>query len=71
MEKKTMNVIDAINVLISATNVAYSRNAFSMSETRDIINAIDFLGDAIKTQQAAAQPESVPAVEQNTEPSEK
>ena len=65
---KNLTVIDAINELIKGVNLAYSRQAYTMIETRDIINAIEFLGEAIKGQQAV-QP--MPPVEENPGPSEK
>lgn len=52
---KNLTVIEAINDLIKATNVAYSRQAYTMLETREIINAIEFLGETIKSQQLAQQ----------------
>lgn len=64
---KNLNVIDAINELIKATNIAYSRQAYSMSEVRDIINAIDFLNEAIKSQQQINQAETTPAVVEHSE----
>ena len=54
---KNLTVIEAINDLIKATNVAYSRQAYTMLETREIINAIEFLGETIKSQQQAQQAE--------------
>lgn len=52
---KNLTVIDAINEIIKGTNLAFSRNAYSMSEVRDIYNAIEFLGETIKSQQVAPQ----------------
>lgn len=67
---KNLNVIDAINELIKATNIAYSRQAYTMAETRDIINAIEFLGDSIKNQQKNNSETPAP-IEINPGPSEK
>jgi hypothetical protein len=52
---KNLTVIDAINELIKGTNLAFARNAYNMSEVRDIYNAIEFLGETIKAQQTPAQ----------------
>lgn len=52
---KNLTVIDAINEIIKGTNLAFARNAYSMSEVRDIYNAIEFLGETIKSQQVAPQ----------------
>lgn len=49
------NVLDAINELIKGINVAYARNAYSMQESRALLNAIEFIGDAVKNQQAQVQ----------------
>jgi hypothetical protein len=66
---KNLTVIEAINDLIKATNIAYSRQAYTMLETREIINAIEFLGETIRTQQQAAE---LPAsVENSSGPSDK
>lgn len=48
------NVIDAINELIKGVNAAYARGAYNMQEARTLINAIEFIGEAIKNQQAQA-----------------
>lgn len=48
-------VIEAINDLIRGVNLAFSRNAYSMQETRTLINAIEFIGDTIKSQQEQQQ----------------
>lgn len=71
---KNFTVIDAINELIKGVNVAYSRQAYTMLETRDIINAIEFLGETIKAQQQAEKiekPEVTTPAEISNGPSEK
>lgn len=55
---KNATVIDAINELIKGVNIAYARNAYSMQEVRDIFNAIEFLGEVVKAQQANQQTEA-------------
>jgi putative aminopeptidase FrvX len=65
---KNLTVIDAINDLIKGVNVAYSRQAYTMSETRDIINAIEFLNETIKSQQ---QQQIAAPIETPDEPSDK
>lgn len=67
---KNLTVIDAINELIKGVNVAYSRQAYTMLETRDIINAIEFLGETIKSQQQQVAPVA-PVETANEGPSEK
>lgn len=52
---KNLTVIDAINEIIKGVNLAFSRNSYNMSEVRDIYNAIEFLGETIKSQQVATQ----------------
>lgn len=49
------NVIDAINILISGVNTAYSRGAYNMKEVHDIYEAIDFVNKAVSAQQPNAQ----------------
>lgn len=48
---KNLTVIDAINELIKGVNTAFSRQAYSMQEVRDIYNAIEFITEAAKNQQ--------------------
>lgn len=48
------NVLEAINELIKGVNIAYARNAYSMQETRTLLSAIEFIGDAVKNQQTQA-----------------
>lgn len=55
------NVIDAINELIKGVNAAYARGAYNMQEARTLINAIEFIGEAIKNQQAQTQAPSAQA----------
>jgi len=65
---KNLTVIKAINDLIKGVNIAYSRQAYTMLETRDIINAIEFLGETIKAQQQVESTEnSIASVEKNEE----
>jgi len=52
---KNLTVIDAINELIKGINLAYSRQAYTMVESRDILNAIEFLGETIKSQEAQSK----------------
>jgi DNA-binding transcriptional regulator YhcF (GntR family) len=66
---KNLTVIDAINDLIKGVNIAYSRQAYTMLETREIINAIEFLGETIKAQQQAVEAPVV--AELSNGPSEK
>lgn len=64
------NVIDAINELIKGVNAAYARGAYNMQEARTLINAIEFIGEAIKNQQAqapAAQAAPATSADSNTE----
>lgn len=68
---KNLTVIEAINDLIKGINIAYSRQAYTMPETRDIINAIEFLGETIKTQQQATSVETQVAAETQPNTSEK
>lgn len=68
---KNLTVIDAINDLIKGVNVAYSRQAYTMLETREIINAIEFLNETIKVQQQQQQQQVVAPVETPEGPSEK
>ena len=69
---KNLTVIEAINDLIKGVNIAYSRQAYTMFETREIINAIEFLGETIKAQQQQIEnPEVTAPVETSNGPSEK
>jgi len=49
---KNLTIIDAINELIKGVNTGFARQAYSMQEVRDIYNAIEFITEAAKTQQA-------------------
>ena len=55
---KNLTVVEAINDLIKGVNIAYARQAYNMLETREIINAIEFLNETIKNQQQAVQAEA-------------
>ncbi len=50
------NVIEAINVLISSTNMAYNRGVYSMKEVHDLYEAISFINQTINAQQNAQVP---------------
>lgn len=52
---KNLTVIDAINELIKGVNLAYARQSYTMVEARDILDAIEFLGETIKAQENQAR----------------
>ena len=47
------NVIEAINELIKGVNNAYSRGAYTMAETHDLHQAIEFIKNAANTANAS------------------
>ena len=58
------NVIDALNVLVNGVNLAFSRGAYNMKETHDLHDAIEFIKQAVGTQQE--QKETTPPVDQTS-----
>lgn len=45
------NIIEAINELIKGVNNAYSRGAYTMSETHDLHKAIEFIKSTVNNTQ--------------------
>lgn len=55
------NLIDAINEVIKGVNIAYARNAYTMPETRTLINAIEFIVDASKPKPEETEKSAAPS----------
>ncbi len=51
------NIIEAINELVKGANIAQARGIYSLKEAHDIYDSIEFINNAIASQQAAVTPE--------------
>jgi len=46
------NVVEAINLVVNGVNLAFSRGAYNMKEVHDLHEAIEYIKQAVNTQQS-------------------